>query len=252
MSDRLLKLKTPPIVEAVLDIDCDIPPGLDIGGLEAASRDAYRDRYPKFRTQFMQALQVQAVPDQAPNVTTKHGIRALQMLQEDEKQLVQIRVQGFSFNRLAPYSSLDEYLPEMERTWRIFLRLVMPVQVRLIRLRYINRVMIPLEAGRVDLDKYLKLGPRLPDEDRLTLVGFLNQHSAEEIGTGNRVNIVLTGQPPESDKLPVILDINTIALGECDVSDWKGIESKIQSLRRLKNTIFENSLTDQCLSLFQH
>jgi uncharacterized protein (TIGR04255 family) len=252
MSDRLLTLKAPPIVEAVLDIDCDMPPGLDIAGLETATRDALRDHYPKFRKQFMQALQVQAVPDQAPNVTTQQGIRALQILEKDEKQLVQIRVQGFSFNRLAPYSSLDEYLPEMERTWRIFLRLVMPIQVRLIRLRYINRIMIPLETGRVDLDKYLKLGPRLPDEDRLTLVGFLNQHTAEEIATGNRVNIVLTGQTPENDKLPLILDIDAFRLGECDPSDWKGIESTIQSLRHLKNTIFENSLTDQCLDLFQH
>ena len=252
MSDRLLKLKAPPIVEAVLDIDCDMPPGFDFAVLETVSRDAFRDRYPKFKTQFMQALQVEAAPDRAPNVTTKQGIQALQLLQEDEKQLVQVRAQGFSFNRLAPYSSLDDYMPEMERTWWLFVGLAAPVQVRVVRLRYINRILLPMTAGRVKLEDYLKLGPQLPDEDKLILVGFLNQHSVVEMDTGNQVNIILAAQPQENDKLPIILDIETFRLGNGEPDDWAAIHSKIQSLRRLKNTVFEKSLTDQCLNLFQH
>ena len=251
MSDQFLKLKAPPIVEAVLDIDCDMPPGLDFAVLEAPTRDAFRDRYPKFQKQYMQAVQVDAATDRAPNVTTMQGVQALRFLQEDEKQLVQVRLQGFSFNRLAPYSSLDDYVPEMERTWRLFLGLAAPVQVRVVRLRYINRFLIPLTDARVDLDDYLKLGPRLPDEDGLTLVGFLNQHSAVETDTGNQVNIILTAQPPEHDKLPVILDIEAFRSGNDEPIDWMAIQAKIQSLRRLKNNVFKNSFTDQCLNLFQ-
>jgi len=252
MSNPILKLKAPPIVEAVLDIDCDMPPGFDLPVLEALSRDTYSDRYPKFRMQLMRELQVEATPDREPNVTTKQGIQALQVLQEDEKQLVQIRVQGFSFNRLAPYSSLDDYLPEMERTWRLFVKLVAPVQVRAVRLRYINRILLPLTSGQIKLEDYLKLGPQLPDEDKLNLIGFLNQHSAVEIDTGNQVNIILAAQPQENDKLPLVLDIETFRLGNGEPDDWTSIASKIQSLRRLKNIVFEKSLTAQCLNLFQH
>ncbi|TAK72122.1 MAG: TIGR04255 family protein [Betaproteobacteria bacterium] len=252
MSDRLLNLKSPPIVEAVLDIDCDMPPMLALDKLEASARDAFRDHYPKFRTQFLQALHVEAAADRAPNVTTRQGIQALQFLQEDEKQLVQLRTQGFSFNRLAPYKSLDDYLPEIERTWRLFVDLAAPVQIRVIRLRYINRIPLPMTAGRVDLDDYLKLGPRLPDEDKLTFEGFLTKHSAVESDTDNRVNIILSAQPPENDKLPVILDIETYKSGNAEPHNWAESLSKIQSLRRLKNLVFENSLTDQCLKLFQH
>ena len=252
MSDHLLKLEAPPIVEAVLDIDCDMPPGLDFATLETSSRDALRERYPQFQARYMQELQLEAGPDRAPNVTTKQGIQAFQFLQEDKKQLVQIRVQGFSFNRLAPYSSLDDYVPEMERTWRLFVGLAAPVEVRVVRLRYINRILLPMSGGRVKLDDYLKLGPRLPDEDNLTLVGFLNQHSAVETGTDNHVNIILAAQPQENDMLPIILDIETFKLGNGEPDDWAAINLKIQSLRRLKNTVFKNSLTDQCLNLFQH
>ena len=251
MNNRLLNLKVPPIIEAVLDIDCDMPPLLDIAGLESSARNAYRDRYPKFRTQFMQALRVEAAAHSAPNVTSKQGIQALQFLQEDEKQLVQVRVPGFSFNRLAPYTSLDDYLPEMERTWRLFVGLVAPVKIRLVRLRYINRILLPLTAGRVDIDDYLKLGPRLPDEDKLTFAGFLNQHSAVEAGTGNRVNFVLATQPQEGDNLPIIFDIETLKSVDGEPSDWSLLCSKIQSLRELKNLVFEKTLTDKCLKLFQ-
>jgi len=236
----------------VLDIDCDMPPTLALDKLEASARDAFRNQYPKFQTQVIHALQVEAAADRAPNVTSKLGLQALQFLQEDGKQLVQVRTQGFSFNRLAPYKSLDDYLPEIERTWRLFVGLAAPVQIRLIRLRYINRILLPTTAGQLDLDDYLKLGPRLPDEDNLTFEGFLTNHSAVESETDNRVNIILAAQPQENDKLPVIFDIETYKLGNAEPNDWVGCLAKIQSLRRLKNVVFENSLTDQCLNLFQH
>lgn len=252
MNNRLLNIESPPIVEAVLDIECDMPPTLALDKLEASARDAFRGQYPKFRTQVIQALQVEAGTNREPSVTTRQGIHALHFLHEDEKQLVQVRPQGFSFNRLAPYMGLDGYLPEMERTWRLFVGVAAPVQIRLVRMRYINRILLPMTGGRVDLDRYLKLGPRLPDEDRLTLVGFLNQHSAMEVGTGHLVNVILTAQAQENDKLPVILDIEAIHVGNAEPDDWTWIQSKIESLRRLKNHVFANSLTDQCLALFQH
>ena len=66
MSDRLLSLKSPPIVEAVLDIDCDMPPALALDKLETLARDALRDHYPKFLKQFIHALQFEAAADRAP------------------------------------------------------------------------------------------------------------------------------------------------------------------------------------------
>ena len=229
-----------------------MPPAFASGELVETAHDVYRDHYPKFRTQFIQTFQVGAATDSVPNVTTGQGIQALRFLQEDEKQLVQVRAQGFSFNRLAPYKTLDEYLPEIERTWRLFVGLAAPVQIRLVRLRYINRIFLPTTAGRVELNDYLKLGPRLPDEDKLTLVGFLNQHSAVEESTGNQVNIVLTAQAQENDKLPVILDIEAFRVEAGEPNDWPSIQAKIQSLRVLKNLVFRNALTDKCLTLFQH
>ena len=244
-------LSRPPIVEAVVDIDCDMPPGQDLAALEAPARDAFRDRYPKFRTRFLHEGQIELQGDDLPKFSARRGIQALQFLQDDEKQLVQVRPQGFSFNRLAPYSTLDDYLPEIERTWRLFVNLASPIQIRVVRLRYINRIELPMTEGRVELDDYLKVSPQLPIDAGLTFAGFFNQHAAVEEGTGNTANIILATQPPQNDVVPIIFDITAATAGTAEPEDWDWILERIRSLRGLKNRVFRNTLADRCLNLFQ-
>lgn len=252
MNETPLQLLAAPIVEAVLDIDCDMPLTTDIAALEASAQADYGKQYPEFRPQFIQGFMFEASAEEASKVTMgSRGIQALQFLQEDGKQLVQVRTQGYSFNRLAPYGSLDDYLPEMERTWHLFTKIAQPVKIRTVRLRYINRLLLPLEAGRIELDEYLAHDPRLPSDTGLELTGFVHQHSAVEVGTGNQVHLVLAGQAPEQEKLPVIFDIQAFHSGDLEPSDWKGILSRVESLRRLKNLVFRKSLTKKCLNLFR-
>ncbi len=244
------KLAHAPIVEAVLDIDCDVPLPEGIGPLEGTARARFRDTYPKFRKQLLQGYQIRQSLDEPPQVSTQRGIQAFQFLQEDEKQLVQVRAQGFSFNRLAPYASLDDYLPEIERTWRLFVEITSPVQIRQIRLRYINRILLPLTEGRVELGEYLKAAPQLPDESALQLTGFLSQTAAVERETGSEVKIILTNQVEQGGQLPVILDIEASRQGTSEPEDWNWILSEVQSLRGLKNRVFRDTLTTKCLELF--
>lgn len=250
MSDSSLVLANPPIVEAVLDLDCDLPPSLDLPSLEGAVKNTYSDRYPIFKTLFFQEAKIPSKPELPAEMTVRHGLQAFQCFDPAEKQLVQVRMQGYSFNRLTPYTSMDDYLPEIERTWRLFLKVICPVQLGVIRLRYINRILLPLTEGRVDLEQYLKINLR-PANDDLRLAGFLNQYTAVESGTGHEVNVVVTSQPPEKDRLPVIFDNCVACTAKADPQDWSHILAKIQSLRGLKNRVFKNTLTDVCLNLFR-
>jgi uncharacterized protein (TIGR04255 family) len=252
MTDTQFKLLKAPIIEAVLDIDCDLPPGRDIALLEPPAHDLLRAQYPSVRRVFVQTHQIQPQADKPPLLSVHQAVQALQFLSQDEKQLVQYRSQGFSFNRLAPYTSLDEYLPEIERTWKSFVVVAAPLQIRAVRLRYINRILLPMTEPQLDLEHYLKVGPRLPDEKKLTFTGFLNQYSAVEFGTGNQVNIVLTTQPPENNNiLPLIFDITAECTGTAEVENWTWLSDRIQALRGLKNRVFRNTLTEKCLNLFQ-
>ncbi|MDZ4760964.1 MAG: TIGR04255 family protein [Alphaproteobacteria bacterium] len=252
MTAETVRLKSPPIVEAVVDIDCDLPPSLDLAALEPVATDRLKDGYPLARKQYLQQMQFEAKGEEPPKFSTKQGLQGLQFFSADEKQLVQIRAQGYSLNRLAPYSGFDDYLPEIERTWRIFVDLTKPVVVRQLRLRYINRILLPLVDGRVELDDYLNGIPSLPDESNLGFSGFFIQQSAFELGTDNHVNISIATQPPADQVLPVILDIDAYYACSLDSGAWGAIAERLISLRGLKNSVFRHSLTEKCLSLFQH
>lgn len=250
MSDTTFRLSNAPIIEAVIEIRCDVGPTLDLAAIEGAAFDLFRDQYPKFQQQFIEAHRVERHGNETPRVSAQRGLQALQFLHADGKQLVQIRTQGFTFNRLAPYSSLDDYLPEVERTWRLFVQLATPVQIQQVRMRYINRILLPMTNGQLEFTDFLKVCPRLPDEDKLHFVGFLNQHAAVEVETGNQVNIITTVQPLENDFVPLIFDIEVIHVGTADPGDWLWVRSNIDSLRSLKNHVFKNTLTEKCLNLF--
>ena len=251
MSGMESKLIKAPIVEAVIDIDCDMPPDFCLALLEKPSCKCFQDRYPNLRFQYIHETKVETKSDETSQLSRRHGIQSFQFLQTDGKQLVQVRAQGFSFNRLAPYSSLDDYLPEIERTWRLFIGIASPVRTRVVHLRYINRILLPMVASQINLDDYLKFGPHMPDEEKMALSGFLNQYAAVESDTGNKVTVFLTTQPLENDKLPIIFDVSVASKGFAEPEDWTSILAKIHSLRNLKNRIFQNTLTEQCINLFK-
>lgn len=250
--DPKFELPHPPIVEAVLDIDCDLPPAQDIVALEAAALELFKDTYPVHDRQWLQEHRIEAKTDaSATSFSSRHAVQAIRLQQQGGRQLVQLRANGYSFNRLTPYTALDDYLGEIERTWRIYVDLAKPSEVRQIRLRYINRILLPMPDNRVDLDRYLKLGPRVPDEDKLLLVSFLNQYTALEATTGLGVNVTLTLQPEEGGKLPIIFDNSVISPGAGAPENWAGLLERIKALRGLKNRVFANTLTQECLALFQ-
>ena len=74
-------LNNPPIVEAVVDIECDLPPTFDFAGLEAAARTSFGTAYPVTKPQFVQSLKIEAgaagTPDVSTKVSTQHGLQAL-------------------------------------------------------------------------------------------------------------------------------------------------------------------------------
>ena len=225
MSEASLFLPNAPIVEAIVDINCDTPP-VDLLELESRAAAAFQDGYPKSRKQVTQRhkIQIHKDPSELSENLVREEISALQFLSTDERQLVQVRQEGFSFNRLAPYTILDDYLAEIERTWGIFRTLTQPAQIRRIGLRFINRLFLPTIGGQVELNDYLRTSPRLPDEATLEFIGFLNQHAAIEVGTQNHVNITLLMQELEGDKLPLIFDIEAYRASiKADPKSWEKI-----------------------------
>jgi uncharacterized protein (TIGR04255 family) len=250
MSESEFHLGKAPIIEAVLDIDCVLPTSFKLEDVEVAARDSFRSEYPKLKKQFLLQHSVKHPAEGPAEVSGSRALQALQFLKDDEKQLIQLRRNGFSFNRLTPYDSLDTYLPEIESTWHAYQRLVSPSGIRRIALRYINRLLLPVDGGKLRLSDYLRQAPQLPEETKLSFTGFLHQHQAVESGTGNKVAIIIASQPVVNDELPVILDITASKDCRTEPSSWEEIEAAIRALRGLKNQVFKQSLTQPCLNRY--
>jgi uncharacterized protein (TIGR04255 family) len=249
-SSSNLALGNAPIVEAVLDIECDLPIGAEIRGLEERARAALSPQYPTVRMQMLHEHQI-AQEGGTTNVSSRHDVQALQFLTADEKQIVQLRRLGFSFNRLAPYATLDAYLQEIRRTWDLYRGIAAPLQVRIVRLRYINSLPLPLRDGAIDFAEFLAVHPRIGEPEGLSLTGFFNQNVGVEVSSGSEFAIVLATQPVAASVQPVIFDITVGHSLPLEPDDWSALEARIQSLRGLKNRVFQSTLTPRCLSLFQ-
>ena len=238
----------PPIMEAVLEIECDMPQNFDVQSIEVAARTAFSDSYPTLRKQMHATFQVSG-PE--PQASMSRGLQALQFLQLDEKQLVQVRAEGFAFNRLAPYSSMDDYLGEIRRTFTAFVELASPLQLRRMKLRYINRLPLPAVNGRTEVEGYLNVGKPFPGaDDDLQYASFFNRYQALDPSTGSTVNVIMTNQALIGDRLPVVLDIETQADLAGDPKDWAPVAGRVQDLRSLAKRVFARTITEQCLLLF--
>lgn len=251
MNSNQTSLLTAPIIEAVLDIDCDLPPLLNWASLQATAKEMLQESYPTCRQQFIQEHSFTKEVDAAPEFRMSENLGAVQFLTLDEKQLIQFRPGGFSFNRLAPYTSMDDYMPEIQTAWYVFRKLVKPLLIRKIGIRMINRILLPMPVGQMNFGDFLKVPPRLPETgSNLMFLGLLEHHMAIDQQTGNHANIVKTTESSEDGKLPLILDIDVFFPCQMDPENWDSVLERIESLRNLKNQIFKQTLTQQCLNLF--
>ena len=252
MNEEYSKLANPPIVEAIVDFDCDVPPDKDLKSLEQSARETFHEHYPDAQPRYLQEVRVATGQDGAFNSSLQRSLQAWMFRTSDGKQLVQVRQSGFSFNRLAPYVGFDACLPLIEDAWRRYCELVELIVVREIRLRYINRILLPMgEVEKKGLDYFLAVEAAPPAGTRLERSGFLTQYQATDPETRFRATVILASQPAEGGQLPVMFDNGVSANGEWGPSDWASLASVLESLRELKNRIFFQTVKPSCLEQFR-
>jgi len=251
VSEPPLRLRKPPIVEAVFDLACSMPEGFDVQKIEAQAVTLLRHRYPTVRPALMLEQSFVQQPGKEPAMSSRQILRGYQFLSEDLTRIIQFRLDGFSFNKLAPYSVLGDYLPEIRESWEVFIRLCNPSLVTRVSLRNINRIQVKQDLVKVEIGDYLKVGPHLHDEKNLTFTGFLNHHQALEKSTGNHVNVITTTQAIGDGAPALILDIEAyrqVAYKPNATDIW---ENDLPSIRSLKDRVFSNTLTPECLKTFE-
>lgn len=235
-----------PIAEALIDIRV-----LPHEGVAAAAFESLRNRlsdvYPMaFPMRSLRArFEVNQRRVEAPSqIETEIGWR-LQTKGRDS--VAQFRVDGFTFNKLRPYTTWEEVFSEAYRLWRLYIESAKPLDVTRLAVRYINRLHLPAPA---QLREYLEAPPVLPPPIPQTIREFLTR---VVVFDPERSTSAIITQAVEAALDPtvtqVLLDID--AFREATITPEDPLMPQMfEQLRRLKNDIFFASITEKTVEMY--
>lgn len=240
------RLAKAPIIEALLDIRAQPETGIGLDRL-AAFHTEVRDRYPRSQERQSWAGNLRFGPSGVSTTDERKGPDGYLFTSADKKQVVQARLDGFTFNRLRPYESWERFQGEARELWTLYCRIARPTVVSRVALRFINRIELPLTLA--DFREYIlttaEVAPGLPQG----LSAFFMRLEIPLQEAGCVAIVTETMEKPEGT-LPFILDIDVVREEMMDPNGaalWEAFER----LRHAKNTVFFRSLTLRAQELCQ-
>ncbi len=194
----------PPLTEAVIDIQVQLPETVTVDAL-VSLHTGHESSYPSRRNIMHFEGRVSMQPEVAAVGSQEH--HGYMFISTDERQIVQVRLNGFTLSRLAPYESWESFRDEAKAWWTRYRQAVQPLVVTRVAVRYINRLDLPLPMG--DLKEYLRTVPEVSPLLPQGLLGYFMQLliPQEDLSATLSLNEALV-PPPRPGVASVLLDID--------------------------------------------
>jgi uncharacterized protein (TIGR04255 family) len=205
--------------------------------------------YPKRAEQF--SVQFQLDQGEGLGKVSPRELIGYQLKSEDEKRLVRLTLHEFTFSQLAPYDRWETLRAEAKRVWDVYESTFHPRRILRVAVRYVNRVDIPnpQETG-IDLDVYFRTGPKIaPELPQMLRTFFVRLELPFRDPNGVLIFTQANAQPPSPGVVSTLLDFDVIMQNvDFDVATaWRTVDE----LRDIKNSAFENCITDTARELFK-
>jgi uncharacterized protein (TIGR04255 family) len=240
-----IRYENAPITEALIDIQVALPEGLTTSALDPVY-DHVKGQYPMKKKRVH--LQSQLSVGEDVSAVTKHTLMGFSFSSEDGKQVLQARLNGFTFSRLRPYITWPQLRDEAHRLWDIYRRILDPTKITRVAVRYINQIDIPLSS--IDHKDYFRTFPEVSPDLPQVLTGFFLQLRFPQQDFGGLLILTQTTQVSSAGPsvVSVILDLDVFKENNIDSDEesWNLLEI----LRDRKNEFFEACITDRTRALF--
>jgi uncharacterized protein (TIGR04255 family) len=237
-------LREAPILEAIIDLRVRARQGFqpkEFGRLKGQ----LSDRFPRVIEQHSGTVTFQFTPTGVqPPVAEDRGFQGFIFGSSDEKIRAQFRIDGFTLNRIKPYTSWDQLFPLALELWKLYCSVANPEAVTRLALRYINHIVLPADMG--DFDEYLMMAPAVPAELPQAVSAFFTRTTIHDPDRGLAAHVAQAFGTASEARNTLILDIDAFREGRWAPADPE-IEATLGQLRVLKNLIFFNSLTEKTL-----
>jgi uncharacterized protein (TIGR04255 family) len=246
VASRRQHLTRAPIREAVLDVA--FAPRVPIEVVQSATQELAK-QFSGSRDIWEATVGFKFGPDVQKGDSFSRGAKlGVRFDSSDQRHVLQCRVNGFTFSRLAPYEDWKEVKEAAQPFWNAFTTSLPGCRATKLAVRYINSLRLPLPI--TDFDDYLVAGPRVPPTLPQSITSFFQQVTIREpngsyIATVSQALEGMTGD----GNITVLLDVDVhhqvdLALNSADV--W----TTLDRLRNVKNDIFFSHLTERAIELF--
>jgi uncharacterized protein (TIGR04255 family) len=234
-----------PIKEAIIDIQIENSPSLALANfenVEISPPQGYAQRQKLMMGQLRGQMERGLL-----TATAKQDQMGYAFVGGEGKHIVQFRLNGFTFSRLAPYQTWEQLRNEAKTLWDSYRQIVGALPVVRVGLRYVNQLDLPMPMR--DLRDFIRLYPEISSDLPQQLAGFFLQVQIpqEDLGAMLIVNEAMV-PPSGPDVASVVLDIDVFKQGlrlESDDDVWNTMEA----LRLRKNLIFEGCITNNTREL---
>ena len=243
---RIRHLSKAPITEVIVDFRVKARQDLQVTEFEVLKPELAA-RFPQVVEQRQVEAKLHLDAKKGPSQqATDLGVRGFFFKSEDGCEIAQFRVDGFTFNRLQPYTSWEEISPVAFDLWDTYVRIAKPETATRLALRYLNHVDLPSTLD--DFNEVMVAPPPIPETLPQDVSRFLTRvtiHDFENEATAH-VTQAFEGAPtPGQAKL--ILDID--AFREKDVAVGSDeMEGTFSVLHEFKNRVFFESLTEKAIA----
>jgi len=245
------QFKNPPIQEALLDIQAALPGDVTLETLKDF-HTGLEARFPEKRERisWQQGFQISGAGE-THAVSSARSTDGYLFVSDANGKIVQAKRNGFTFNKLRPYSNWQTFSAEAEELWQRYVALARPASIQRVALRYLNRIALPLPLH--DLREYCLLFPDLPPALPQGISEFFLRVTLPILETPCFSTVTLTFEPalPGATVLNLIFDNEAAYIpGSLNV-DTKALRARLAELRDLKNRVFDASLTEKAKALFR-
>lgn len=241
------QLKTPPIVEAVIDFRVKLRSQVDGTSLTKVTPE-FKAKFPKAALMRQRAFQVTFGEDAPPNPNpAKEVISGARFDSANKEQVAIFTLEGFTLSNVLNYSTWPEFKEQAIESWNEYCKLADPQEIVRVGLRYINRLDFP---APVELSNFFTAAPSLPPELPQIIGPF---HSrvlfplSDGIGMGSLTHVL---NPTIGSDISVILDIDIYQEGLNYEASKANAWDLLDKFRVQKNNVFFASLTDKALEKY--
>lgn len=241
-------LTNAPITEALVDINAKFTPNIDLELLEKIFHET-ESEYPEKKTRFSWSGSFKIEPKKVPSLQeSKGGPDGYILTSKDKLNMLQLRLNGFSFHRLKPYNNWKEFQGNAKRLWEKYKVITNPYVITRIALRYVNRIEVPGE--NLNLKGFLNTAPNVASDLPQDISSFLVRIVIPF--TRMNANAIISVTKDKYDEInnvtPLIFDIDVFKDLELNPTGNE-IWQHLGDLRSIKNDIFFKSITSKTMEI---